>query len=131
MKPSTNEAQKQIVAVIESQLSAFRANDYAMAQTFATVGIRKQFPRDEFEKMVKKDYPAIANSKSASFGLVSDNGIQAEANVMIQGKSGKPVRYRYFMVKEAQHWKINGVVETPQSGDQAKAPFFDLTARNT
>ena len=83
-----------------------------------------QFPREEFEKMVKKDYPAIANSKSASFGLVLDNGIQAEANVVIQGKTGKPVRYRYFLVKEAHLWKINGVVETPPSGDQAKTPML-------
>jgi hypothetical protein len=119
LQPSKDDVKNELTGVIESQLAAFRTNDFAKAYTFAASGIQKQFNREQFEQMVRRGYPVIAESKSAKFGITLDDGGQAVVKVVIEGKAGKALRFAYFLVREDGKWRINGVVEKPPEGEEA------------
>ncbi len=108
--------QQELVRVINSQLSAFRKDDYAGAYTFADSALQAQVSPAVFEHMVKKGYPAIARSRSASFGVSLDNGDQAVVTVGILGPSGHLLQYHYLMHHEKDGWRISGVVRVGAEG---------------
>ena len=110
--PSTEAMKKELAKVIEAQLTAFRADDYAQAYTFAAAGVKEMFALAEFERMVKAGYPIIAHSASAEYGLTLDSGEEAVVNVRIVGAAdGQVVDYLYTLGKEDGAWKITGVSE--------------------
>ncbi|MBW4697380.1 MAG: DUF4864 domain-containing protein [Aphanocapsa lilacina HA4352-LM1] len=101
---------KQLEAVIQSQLSAFRKGDYAKAYTFASQGIRRRIPAAVFSEMVRSAYPAIARSHSARFGPILDDGDQAVVHVVVEGAEQRAT-YAYLMIREGSAWKVNSVME--------------------
>jgi uncharacterized protein DUF4864 len=107
---------KALTQIIKSQLTAFRDEDYVTAYTFASAGIKSQYPLAAFERMVKTGFAAIAQFKSAEFGEVLDNGQEAVVNVEIEGESSRVVHYQYFLRKENAGWKISGVIEVKPKG---------------
>ncbi|MBI3417408.1 MAG: DUF4864 domain-containing protein [Verrucomicrobia bacterium] len=125
-KPSDKKTQDELAVVVTSQLEAFRQNDYPKAYTFAATGIREKFDREAFEKMVKEQYPAIANSKSAKFGATADNGNEAMLTVNIRGVGKQTGQFRYLFVREKSKWKISGVVEMKTEGPVADACGISL-----
>src|SRR4051794_25440074 len=52
----------ELTRVIESQLTAFREDDYPQAYAYAASAIKAQVPLRAFERMVKSAYPLIAQS---------------------------------------------------------------------
>lgn len=102
---------RQVLGVVESQFTAFRDGDYARAYSFAASGLQQQFNVAAFEKMVKDGYPVIAYWRAVSFGVVEDNGHEAVVLVSVQGRGGRTRFFRYLLVREANEWRINGVVE--------------------
>ena len=114
--PASEPVKKLLTAVIEGQLAAFRANDYAKAFTFASTDIQGMFAPEDFEKMVKTAYPVIAHSVSTEYGIMFDTGEQAVVNVRIKDGDKKDVEYQYLLKKEAGDWKINGVSEVKAEG---------------
>jgi hypothetical protein len=119
LKPTEEPMRKELTQIIKSQLTAFRDNDYVTAYTFSAAGIREKFPLAAFERMVKTGYAAIAQFKSAEFGVVLDNGEEAIVNVEIEGESNRIVHYQYFLRKENGSWKIAGVIEVKPKGTVA------------
>jgi len=109
--PTAAAVKHEITSVIEAQLAAFRASDYRKAYTFAASEIRGSFALAEFEVMVKKSYPVIAQSTSATFGLAFDTGDEAVVNVRIENGQKSSVEYHYVLKKENGEWKITGVSE--------------------
>lgn len=110
--PSSETVKKELVEVVEGQLTAFRDGDFKRAYTFAASGIKEMFPVTEFERMVKTGYPIIAKSRSADFGLAFDTGEEAVLNVRVVGEAdGRSVSYQYLLQKENGAWKITGVHE--------------------
>ena len=75
--PSSDAVKKELTSVIDGQLAAFRAGDFAQAYTFAAAEIRGMFPVGVFETMVKSGYPLIAHSAKAQYGLAFDTGAEA------------------------------------------------------
>ena len=55
--------------MIEGQLAAFRAGEYAKAYSYAATPIKGMFALEDFEAMVKSAYPVIANSSTAGVRL--------------------------------------------------------------
>lgn len=94
-----------------AQLDAFRRDDYDTAYTFASASIREMFDRAAFERMVRRGYPEIARSRSASIerSAVASHG-RALLVVKIRGLDGNRVEAIYEMVREGGAWKIDGVV---------------------
>jgi VCBS repeat-containing protein len=119
LKLSRDVVKKDITAVIESQLAAFRANDFARAFTFAATSIKDHFSFEQFQDMVKRGYPSIAKSKSANFGVALDDGQQAVVDVSVKGDDDKAIRYEYMLVMEDGKWRITGVLQKASSGDEA------------
>ena len=112
----TEPVKKELIAVVDGQLAAFRANDYAKAFTFASAGIQSMFAPEDFEKMVKAAYPVIAHSVSSEYGVMFDTGEEAVVNVRVQDGDKKSVEYQYLLKKESGNWKINGVSEVKAEG---------------
>ncbi len=111
VRPSTPEVKADLQRVIEQQLAAFRANDFATAYSFAHTGIQAQFPVSDFEKMVRAQYPRIADSTGATFLVVIDDGSKAAVEVRVTGADGKAAEYQYLLQREDDVWRISGVIE--------------------
>ena len=107
---------KELTTVIDGQLAAFRANDYAKAFSYASATIQSMFAPEDFEKMVKVAYPVIAHSVSSEYGVMFDTGEEAVVNVRVQDADKKSVEYQYLLKKESGTWKINGVSEVKAEG---------------
>ena len=113
---SADALKKELTAVIEGQLTAFRANDYPKAYTFAAAEIKEMFPVEDFEKMVRSNYAVIAKSTSTEYGVAFDTGEEAVVNVRVQNAEKKSVEYQYLLKKEDAGWKISGVSEVKAEG---------------
>jgi hypothetical protein len=116
LRLSAGPVQQELARVINSQLSDFRRGDYTGAYAFADSALQAQVSPAVFERMVKASYPAIARSRSASFGVSLDNGNQAIVAVGILSQSGHLLQYHYLMHHEPNGWKISGVVRVRTEG---------------
>jgi hypothetical protein len=116
LHPSSDQLKQDITTVIDSQLAAFRADDYAKAYTFAASDIQGMFGLPEFEAMVKNGFPVIAHSASAEYGLAFDTGEEAVITVKVQNADKESAQYQYILKKEKGGWKINGVVALKAPG---------------
>jgi hypothetical protein len=107
---------KELTTVIDAQLAAFRADDYAKAYGFAASSIRGMFQPADFAIMVKTGYPVIAHSVKADYGLAFDTGEEAVINVRIEDASKQSGEFQYLLKKEDGGWRISGVSELKPSG---------------
>lgn len=108
---STDAVKKELSDVIDAQLAAFRAGDYAKAYTFAASSIRDMFPPENFAAMVQTGYPVIAHSVRADYGLSFDTGEDAVIHVQIEDGKKTSREFQYLLKKEDGGWKIGGVSE--------------------
>jgi hypothetical protein len=109
MRASKPEVKKEIAAVIEFQLAAFRKGDVEKAYSFAAADLRSQKPLRVFVAIVQGNYPEIWASTRAEFGIVRDNGSRATVTVQVYSKS-TDAAYDFTLVKEPAGWRIHGVV---------------------
>ena len=109
--PSSDAMKKELTDIIDAQLAAFRAGDYAKGYEFAASSIRDMFGAADFAVMVKTGYPVIAHSAHAEYGLAFDTGEDAVVNVHIEDAAKKSGEFQYSLKKEDGGWKISGVAE--------------------
>ncbi len=109
MRASKADVKKEIVAVIDAQLAAFRKNDAAKAYAYSATALRAQKPLRVFAMIVKESYPEIWANTGAEYGLVRDDGEHARLLVHVKAKSSE-ASYDYFMLKERAGWRIEGVL---------------------
>ena len=109
MRASKPEVKKEIVAVIEAQLAAFRTGDVRAAYGYAAVELRAVKPLPLFVEIVRTSYPEIWTNTRAECGLVRDNGALAQLPVHVFGKDGDTT-YDYTLVKERAGWRIRDVL---------------------
>ena len=122
LEESSDVVKKELVAVIDAQLQAFREGDFPRAYTFAAPGVQGMFPPGDFEKMVRTGYPLIARSVSAEYGTALDSGEDAAIAVRVTGadEKGTTAEYLYTLSKEKNGaWKITGVSEIKPGGIEA------------
>jgi hypothetical protein len=115
-KLSEDGVRKEVIGVIESQLAAFRKDDYPKAYHYAASNIRDSLSLPVFERMVRRAYPVIAQSSGADFGVIVDNGNEAVVDVLIADGSGRATQYQYFLTRELTGWKISGVARKSAVG---------------
>jgi hypothetical protein len=108
--------ERELTGVIESQLAAFRTNDFPDAFKYADSTVKAQMTVKAFEKMVKTGYPGIARSRTVSYGMILDNGELAVVNAAITGPSGRLQHYQYLLKREKAGWKISGVIRVKLEG---------------
>ncbi len=109
MRASKPEVRQEVVAVVEAQLAAFRADDVAKAYGFAAAELRAQKPLPLFAGIVKGSYPEIWTNTRAECGLVRDDGTFARLLVHVFGRDGSAT-YDYTLVKERAGWRIRDVL---------------------
>ena len=102
--------------VIDAQLAAFREGDFATAYTFAAASLQSEMSPETFEEMVKSSFPPIAHSRSASFGIMLDNGENAAVNVSVVSELGRTYYYQYILEREPKGWRIIGVARVQSPG---------------
>ena len=105
---SKPEVRREIIAVVEAQLAAFRAGDIRKAHGYASAALRAQKPINIFAAIVRENYPEIWTNQRAEFGLVRDDGRESTLLVHVFGKDGDAA-YDYTLVKEAKAWRIAAV----------------------
>jgi len=106
---SKAEGRKEVVAVIEGQLAAFRAGDVNKAYSLAAVPLRAQTPQRTFAAIVKTSYPEIWSNTRAEFGLVRDDGARATVIAHVYSEDGYAA-FDYVLLKERNGWRIGSVV---------------------
>ena len=100
-----------IVQVIESQIEAFRADDGAVAFSFASPTIQQIFvDPPTFMRMVRNGYQPVYRPRSVEFLGTYPEGAQIVQEVYLVGPDGKAVIAVYSMQRQPDgSWRINGV----------------------
>jgi hypothetical protein len=109
LRASRPGVRKEIVAVIEAQLAAFRRGEPERAYRYAAAAFRAQRSLPAFVAIVRDSYPEIWASTRAEAGIVRDDGVRATVTVQVYSKSGDAA-YDYTLVREQSAWRILGVV---------------------
>ncbi len=115
---SKPEVRREIVAVVEGQLAAFRAGDVRKAYGFASAALRAQKPLRTFLAIVEENYPEIWTNTRGEIGVVRDDGERATLLVHVFGKEGDAA-YDYTLAKERAGWRIAAVLRhAPRRSDK-------------
>jgi hypothetical protein len=117
LRASKREVKKEVVAVIEAQLTAFRKGDIARAYTYAASELKAQKPLPVFSAIAKQNYPEIWANTRAEFGIVRDDSRRATVTVQVYSKNDDAA-YDFTLAREREGWRIYGVVRhaPPQTG---------------
>jgi hypothetical protein len=108
-RASKPEVRKQVIAVIEEQLSAFRKKDVSKAYTYAAAPLRAQTSARTFGTIVRENYPEIWTNTQAEYGLVRDDGTHATILVQVFSADGEAA-FDYVLLKERDGWRIGSVM---------------------
>lgn len=108
-----------IAAVIQQQLDAFEADDFARAFSFASPTIKGLFGTpDNFGLMVKRGYPMVYRPGEVRFLDLREIGGVLWQKVLIRDAAGAFHTLDYQMVQGEGGWLIDAVrlLEAPQVG---------------
>lgn len=100
--------------VILTQLDAFRAEDFSLAYSQASYSLRQKFSREQFEKMIRRDYADITHAEHIEFGIVKCRDRRALIQVFFIGHDGDVQPCIYTLIYEGEHWKIDGALMLPR-----------------
>jgi hypothetical protein len=109
LRASKPAVRKEVIAVIEAQLAAFRDGDVMKAYGFAAMPLRAQTPLRAFVAIVQANYPEIWANTRAEYGLVRDNGSHATVLVEIFAEEAQGT-YDYVLIRERAGWRIGSVI---------------------
>lgn len=104
-------------AVIEAQIAAFQADDFAAAFDFASPNIRAIFGSAErFGQMVTQGYPMVHRPAELRFLEQSERGGAIRQRVLISDQAGRLHVLEYEMIPAETGFVINGVRLVPGQG---------------
>jgi hypothetical protein len=108
--PVAVRANDAISQVIRDQLTAFQADDFATAFSYASPMIRQLFgTSDRFGQMVQQGYPMVYRPAEVT---MLDQRVQGDTTiqrVQIRDASGRTHLLDYLMIDGGEGWLINGV----------------------
>ena len=110
-RASSPAVRREVVAVIEAQLGAFRSGDVAAAYGQACVELRAQVPLRAFAAMIRSSYAEVWSNERAEFGLVRDDGARASVRVHVWS-GGRRAAFDYALRRESAGWRIGSVVRS-------------------
>lgn len=104
-------APRELFAVVNDQLTAFRASDFPGAYRRAASGVQQKFTLPQFELMVRRNYATMLHAHRVEFGSVHVEHGSAVVQVFFFG-DGESVRsFLYNLTAEGNAWKIESVEE--------------------
>ena len=114
-KPPAAPVPHALFAVVNDQLTAFRADDYTSAYRYAASGLQQKFTPAQFERMVRKNYSHIAEARRVEFGSVFVDRGSATVEVFFFTRDGSARCFVYSLTAEGEAWKISDVEELPDA----------------
>jgi hypothetical protein len=120
MRLSPRPIRDEVRSVVQSQLTALQAGDFAGAYALAARGIRRQYDQRLFTVMMRRGYAPLLKPNQADLGVVRDDGEgSAQLSVTVTDRANRRTIYRYWLVREEKGWRISGVVleQKPPRGD--------------
>ncbi|MBA3961245.1 MAG: DUF4864 domain-containing protein [Chthoniobacterales bacterium] len=102
-------AGQELLAVINRQLSAFRAADFRGAYQHSAAVVQQKFSLVEFERMVRRDFNSMTQIGKVELGAIRVDGATAFAQVFLTAPDGIVHGYLYSFTAEGDGWKIDGV----------------------
>lgn len=101
---------KEMQSVIDRQLEAFQADDFAKAMEFASPVLQQYFRTPEnFQRMVTQGYPMVWRFDTVQFLESRVEGGVHYQKVMIRDLQGVTHVLDYRMTETESGWRINGV----------------------
>ena len=109
--PAAADDRDDITGVIQSQIEAFLADDFATAFTFASPGIKQMFgSSDRFGRMVREGYPMVWRPETVRFLELREISGALRQKVLIEDANGATHVLDYRMEPDgAGDWRIDGV----------------------
>ena len=102
--------QSAIEGTIQSQIDAFKRDDFTTAFTFASPNIQGLFGTPEnFGAMVRNGYPMVWRPADVQFLELETIQGALWQRVLIQDSAGRFHMLAYQMIEGADGWRINGV----------------------
>lgn len=99
-----------IHAVIEQQLTAFKADDFVEAFRFASPTLQRLFRSPQvFEQMVTQGYPMVWRPNEVQYLETRNEGENVFQRVRITDQAGRVHLLEYLMITTPDGWRINGV----------------------
>ena len=115
--PASADTKDDVTSVIQSQIDAFLADDFATAFTFAAPGIKRLFgDPDRFGLMVRQGYPMVWRPADVQFLELRTEPTGPVQRVLIQDQAGASHLLEYYMVETSDGWQISGVQLLPSPG---------------
>jgi hypothetical protein len=106
-----------IEATIQSQITAFLAEDVTTAFTFAAPNIKTFFGTAEnFGAMVKKGYPMVYHPSAVRMLELRNVAGNLWQRVLVTDDAGRSHLLDYQMLETPEGWQINGVQLLPEAG---------------
>ena len=102
---------RQLFAIVNEQLAAFRTADFQSAYRQAATGVQQKFTLAQFETMVRRNYPEMTRAHRVEFGVVKVQGASALVQVFFLAENGEARSFMYSLIDEDASWKIEGVQE--------------------
>jgi hypothetical protein len=117
--PAQEGAEGAIREVIQRQIEAFLADDFARAFAFASPAIKQLFRTpDNFGRMVREGYPMVWRPADIAFGELREVAGRLWQRVIVTDRSGVVHVLDYQMIPTGEGWQINGVhiLRAPEVG---------------
>ncbi len=103
-----------IESTIQSQIDAFRKDDFGRAFTFASPSIQGMFGTPEnFGAMVRNGYPMVWRPSDVVYGDLREIAGNLWQKVIVQDAQGQTFVLDYQMVQVDGAWRIAGVQILP------------------
>ncbi len=104
----------EIRGVIDRQMEAFLADDFAAAFDFASPAIRNLFRTPEnFGRMVREGYPMVWRPAEVTWLGLEERAGELVQRVLVTDRSGKLFTVEYYMIETESGWQINAVQVLP------------------
>ena len=106
-----------IEGVIQNQITALKADDFAAAFTFASPNIKGIFGTPEnFGAMVAQGYPMVYRPDAVQMLELRRVAGNLWQRVLVTDQTGASHMLDYMMIETPQGWQINAVQLLPQAG---------------
>ncbi|MEO5717064.1 MAG: DUF4864 domain-containing protein [Chthoniobacterales bacterium] len=102
-------AARELYSLVNQQLTALRSADFQSAYHQAASGVQQKFSPEQFELMIRRDFPYMTEAQRIEFGTVQVAGGVAFAQVFLTTPGGGMRGYLYSFTVESGAWKIDGV----------------------
>ncbi len=108
--PGAADTRDEVTGVIQSQIDAFLADDFATAFTFASPAIKNIFQNsDRFGTMVRQGYPMVWRPAEVQYlDMRMERGAPVQ-KVLIRDADGATHLLEYTMIATDAGWQIAGV----------------------